>query len=432
MNKDTVKELIVEYQVYAKNVQLVERNLSLEPNGNYVFVGLRHAGKSYMMFQVLQRLVAQGHKPEEMLYFNFEDDRLENIQTSDLDLIKICFEELYDDRPIFFLDEIQIVNGWEKFARRLADQKYRVFITGSNAKMLSAEIATTLGGRYLIQNVYPYSFPEFLKASGLNPSEKNFLVKNRKKIDRLFEEYFMFGGLPELSEILDKRSWLSGLFNKIFFGDLVTRHQIRNDFSLRILVKKLAESVKQPVSYNRMSNVVSAVGRKLSVDSCIDYVRYMQDSWLLLPFENYQAKLQDKESNRKYYFVDNGILSLFLLDPQTSLLENIVAVNMRKRYGDSCYFYNVKGYEVDFVVPEELAVQVCYSLENVETFEREIESLVKFTKVYPVKRLQVVTRFESKTVQKEGFEIECVPISFWLSPVIPPFPSPSSQHTGCR
>ncbi len=313
------------------------------------------------------------------------------------------------------MDEIQIVSGWEKFARRLADQKYRVFIAGSNAKMLSAEIATTLGGRYLIQNVNPYSFPEFLKASGLNLSEKNFNVKNRKKIDRLFEEYFMFGGLPELSEILDKRSWLSGLFNKIFFGDLVTRHQIRNDFSLRILVKKLAESVKQPVSYNRMSNVVSAVGKRLSVASCIDYVRYMQDSWLLLPFENYQARIQDSEGNRKYYFVDNGILSLFLLDPQTSLLENIVVMNMRKRYGYNCYFYNAKGYEVDFVVPEELAIQVCYSLENIETFEREIESLVKFAKVHPVKRLEVVTRVESRTIHKDGFEIECAPISSWLS-----------------
>ncbi len=102
MNKDAIKELIGEYQGYARNVRLVERNLSLEANGNYVFVGLRHAGKSYRMFQVLQRLIAQGHKLEEMLYFNLENDRLDNVQLGDLDLIKTCFEELYDDRPISF------------------------------------------------------------------------------------------------------------------------------------------------------------------------------------------------------------------------------------------------------------------------------------------------------------------------------------------
>lgn len=154
MTKDLIKILIAEYQRYVTQVELVKRNVELQDGLNYVFVGLRHAGKSYLMFQHIAQLMEQGHKAEEILYFNFEDDRIDSLDISDLDLIKTCYEEMYDTRPIFFLDEIQLVDKWEKFARRLADQKYRVFITGSNAKMLSSEIATTLGGRYMIHEVF--------------------------------------------------------------------------------------------------------------------------------------------------------------------------------------------------------------------------------------------------------------------------------------
>ena len=146
----------------------------------------------------------------------------------------------YWKKAVFFFDEIQIVEGWEKFARRLADQKYRVYITGSNAKMLSSEIATTLGGRYMIMEVFPLSFAEYLSFSGINVKEKNALHLHRKEIVKHFETYFRFGGLPEVMNVADKRSWLSGLFNKVFFGDLIARYDIRNDFGLRILAKKLA------------------------------------------------------------------------------------------------------------------------------------------------------------------------------------------------
>ena len=146
---------------------------------------------------------------------------------------------------------------WEKFARRLADQQYRVYITGSNAKMLSAEIATTLGGRYIVQNVYPFSFSEFLKASKIEIGP-TWYYKNRTEIVRTFSDYFSYGGLPELMliETIEKRQWLSNLFNKIFFGDLITRYSIRNDLAMKVLIRKLAESVKQPSSFNRLTNIV--------------------------------------------------------------------------------------------------------------------------------------------------------------------------------
>ena len=378
MTKDLIKLLISEYQAYVSQIELIPRNVELEDGLNYVFVGLRHAGKSYLMFQRIAQLIEQGHKKEEILYFNFEDDRIDSLDVKDLDLIKTCYEEMYDFRPILFLDEIQLVDRWEKFARRLADQKYQVYITGSNAKMLSSEIATTLGGRYMIHEVYPYSLQEYLNANGIDIHEKNALFTFGKQIVKLANTYFQHGGLPETVGMKEPRSWMSNLFSKIFFGDLVARYRIRNDFALRVMIRKMAESVKQPLSYNRIASIVSSTGKKLSTDAAIDYVEYMTETWLILPYENLYGKLQDKESIRKYYFTDNGLLHLFLVDANTSLLENIVAITLRRKYGDGSYFWNSKNAEVDFVVPEEkMAVQVSYSIADADTFKRETDALIK-------------------------------------------------------
>lgn len=415
MTKDLIKLLISEYQAYVSQVDLIPRDVELVEGFNYVFVGLRHAGKSYLMFQRIAQLIAQGHKKEEILYFNFEDDRIDSLEVKDLDLIKTCYEEMYDSRPIFFLDEIQLVNRWEKFARRLADQKYQVYITGSNAKMLSSEIATTLGGRYMIHEVYPYSLQEYLKASGIDIHEKNAIFTFGKQIVKLANSYFQHGGLPETVGMKEPRSWMSNLFSKIFFGDLVARYRIRNDYALRVMIRKMAESVKQPLSYNRLASIVSSTGKKLSTDAAIDYVDYMTETWLILPYENLYGKLQDKESNRKYYFTDNGLLHLFLVDANTSLLENIVAITLRRKYGDDCYFWNSKNAEVDFVVPEEeLAVQVSYSMTDAETFKRETDALIKLHSVQPISKMMVVTMEEESIVEKDGFHIELIPLWKWL------------------
>ena len=415
IGKDLIKLLIAEYQREVANVRLIERGYEMEDGLNYVFVGLRRAGKSYLMFQQIQKLLKNGHSIDKILYFNFEDDRLATLDTADLDLLKTCYEEMYDHKPFFFLDEIQIVPNWEKFARRLADQNYHVYITGSNAKMLSSEIATTLGGRYMIRNVYPFSFKELLTSAGIDNSDKNTVFSFRTEINKAFETYFRFGGLPEAIKVENKREWLSNLYQKVFFGDLISRYQIRNDFALRILIRKLAESVKQPSSFNRLANVVSASGKKISTDTVIDYLGYLKESWLIFSMENYEAKLADKESNKKYYFIDNGILNLFLLNPQTSLLENLVAVQLRRWYGEDVYFYQ-NGVEVDFYIPEiQVAVQACYSLNESETtYKREVNALLQLAKRTEVKRMLIVTKDEEKTILENGIEIEVVPIWKWL------------------
>jgi predicted AAA+ superfamily ATPase len=415
IDKDLIKLLIAEYQREVTNIRLIERDYEMEEELNYVFVGLRRAGKSYLMFRQIQKLLKNGHSIDEILYFNFEDDRLAILNIADLDSIKICYEEMYDHKPLFFLDEIQIVPNWEKFARRLADQNYQTYITGSNAKMLSSEIATTLGGRYLIRNVYPFSFKEFLTYSGIDTSDKNAIFHFRTEINKAFEIYFRFGGLPEAVKVENKREWLSNLYQKVFFGDLISRYQIRNDFALRVLIRKLAESVKQPSSFNRLANVVSASGKKISTDTVIDYLGYLKESWLIFPIENFAAKLADKESNKKYYFIDNGILNLFLLDPQTSLLENLVAIQLRRLYGEDLYFYH-NSVEVDFYVSDiQLAVQVCYNLNETETTrQREVHALIQFAKVIETKKMLIITKNEENIIIENGMEIEVIPIWKWL------------------
>lgn len=415
MDQELIKQIIGENQEFVQNVKLLQRPFKFEDNGNYVFLGIRRAGKSYLMFQRIHELMKRGTDIEEILYLNFEDERFIGLKSEDLDEIKRVYEETFSSRPIFFLDEIQIVPDWEKFVRRLADKNYRVFVTGSNAKMLSSEIATTLGGRFLIQNVYPFSFREFLKFEGFE-LKPNWLYTpgTRNGVVRSFDTYFYNGGFPELLSFEDKRSWLSGLYQKIFFGDLVARYSLRNSDSMRLLVKKLAESVMQPSSYNRLKNIVSSAGESVGVRTIIDYVGYLQETWLIFSLENYAARFAERESNRKYYFIDNGILNLFIFRPETLLLENLVAITLHRQFGEKVYFYN-QHIEVDFYIPEESwLIQVSYNISDVQTFEREINGLVKAAKFLNAERLQIVTRNDERVIEKDGLSIEVLPIWKWL------------------
>ena len=415
MDQELIKQIIGENQEFVQNVKLLQRPFKFEDNGNYVFLGIRRAGKSYLMFQRIHELMKRGVDIEEILYLNFEDERFIGLKSEDLDEIKRVYEETFSSRPIFFLDEIQIVPGWEKFVRRLADKSYRVFVTGSNAKMLSSEIATTLGGRFLIQNVYPFSFREFLNFEGFE-LKSNWLYTpgTRNGVVRSFDTYFYNGGFPELLSFEDKRSWLSGLYQKIFFGDLVARYSLRNSDSMRLLVKKLADSVMQPSSYNRLKNIVSSAGESVGVRTIIDYVGYLQETWLIFSLENYAARFAERESNRKYYFIDNGILNLFIFRPETLLLENLVAITLHRQFGEKVYFYN-QHIEVDFYIPEESwLIQVSYNISDVQTFEREINGLVKAAKFLNAERLQIVTRNDERVIEKDGLSIEVLPIWKWL------------------
>ena len=223
MNRDTLKQIMVDQKDIYLNNPLIERHYPLEENINYCFVGIRRCGKSYMMYQQIQTLLEKKIPLSQIVYVNFEDERLLEMTADDLNTILEIGLELSGagNKPYLFLDEIQNIDGWEKFVRRIADMKYRISITGSNSKMLSSEIASTLGGRFVIMNIYPYSFTEFLIANG---KEKNYLdtISTSDKADLLsqYNEYVTYGAFPELVEIKNKRTFLSSIYQTVYLGDI--------------------------------------------------------------------------------------------------------------------------------------------------------------------------------------------------------------------
>ena len=322
---------------------------------------------------------------------------------------------MFSHKPFVFLDEIQNVVGWEKFARRLADNKYSVFITGSNAKMLSKEMATVLGGRFLVQNVFPFSFAEHLSLNGISTDPVS-LIRSKNEIVREFETYFYNGGLPELhyAQGAEKRLWLSNLYNKIYFGDLISRYKIRNERAVKLLIKKIAESVRQPSSYTRLANIVSSCGTKVKAETVAEYLNYAEEAWLVFHAENLSAKLSERESVKKYYITDNGILNLFLTDPNTSLLENLVAVTLLRSETEFC-FYRSADCEVDFVLPEEkTAIQVCYSIFDDETRKREFSALHSLDRRYELKNCLVISKDAEETAEYKGTQIKILPAWKWV------------------
>lgn len=414
MDKNIIQKVIIENQELVEQVELVERHFVFEPQGNYVFVGVRQAGKSYLLYQRMKQLIAKGHQVEELVYVNFDDERIANIKAEELDLILQAHQALSPTKPILFLDEIQNIDGWEHFARRLANQKYQVYITGSNAKMLSRDIATTLGGRYWVVNVYPFAFDEFLLAHGVKLKKHWQLSKQCAEVERLFHEYFYFGGFPELTSVIDKRAWITGIFQKIFFSDVMVRNSVRNEDALRMTIRKLADSVKQPTAYNRINNLVASTGVKTNVQSVIHYVGYLKDSCLVFSLDNYMSKFVEKETSKKHYFIDNGLLNLFLVDAETSLLENLCAIHLFKKYGDELYYYN-KGIEVDFYIPsEKMVIQACYDMKDDTTVERERGALVKLASHMDVQRALIITRDCEDVIEEGGLKIEVLPIWKWL------------------
>ena len=414
MEKRVIKSLILEKQNEILNIELVERPLELEETANYVFVGLRRAGKSYLLYQHIQTLIKTKQASiEDILYINFEDERISSVKVEELNLFIESYNEMFDGKPIIFLDEIQNVDGWEKFARRLADSKYRVFITGSNAKMLSKEMHTTLGGRFIAKEVFPFSFSEYLAFNQIT-LDRNWEYGNiRLQVVKSFHDYFYYGGFAELFPLKDKRSWLNSLYQKILLGDVISRNDIRNENAIKVLVKKLAESVMQPSSLARIKNIIDSTGTTISRNTLVDYLQLLEDAYLVFGISNYSDKLSDKETFKKRYFFDNGLLNNFLFDPETKLLENIVAITLKKHYGDELFFYN-KNIEVDFFMPgEKRAIQVSYSIADDATKQREIKALIKLSEVYATKKMEIITWDEESTIQENDKTIEIIPV--WKS-----------------
>ena len=419
MNRDILKQIIIDQKEMYLDNPMISRNYDLEENVNYCFVGIRRTGKSYMMYQQIHNLMNDGISSSQIVYVNFEDERLLEIGVDDLNTILEIGIEFSGSKgkPYLFLDEIQNVDGWEKFVRRVADMKYRINITGSNSKMLSKEIASTLGGRFMIENVFPYSFKEYLSANHIeNIMLDQIGTKKRADIVSQYEQYVTYGAFPELVDIKNKRPFLNNIYQTVYLQDIITRNKITNDFAVRLILKKIAESVTKVLSFNRLTNIVKSAGISIGKQTVINYVGHMLDSYLIFSLQNYAAKLVEKETSPKYYFMDTGLLGLMLLDCKTAQLENLVAIELIRRYGlDNVYFFE-NNIEVDFYIPSEnLAIQVSMQvLDDVDTLERETRAFVKLNDFIPNTKCLLITNSEETTLNCDGIHIDVIPAWKWL------------------
>lgn len=418
MQHDLLKKVILDQHEVIRRMEIVPRTMTLLPEANQVLTGLRRAGKTTLLYILVKQLVAGGVDWNRIIYINFEDERLAEMTAADLNDILAVQSEMSSQSGFFFFDEIQNISGWEKFARRMADRRESVQITGSNAKMLSREIQSTLGGRYLEKHVWPYSFDEYLNAAGTphGDTELQETVAHGRILAGC-SAYLAEGGFPESLRYPNKREYISGVYQKILLGDIVARNGLRNSNAIALLIKKIAETVMNEVSYAKLYGSLKAIGIKTSKDSIIDYIGYITDAYLIFKVYNHFSAFAERETTPKYYFADNGLLNLFLTDKKNALLENAVAIWLRKNYGEEVFYLksSVTGLDIDFYIPSEhTVIQVCLHL-NDQSAGREIDNLIKASASMPdLKRLVIVTAEGSPSRHPVQSGIELIPIDVFL------------------
>ncbi len=417
MNHETLKQIIYDQHVIIRESRIIDRNYFFEENGNYVLIGLRRAGKTTLLYKRVKDLIKKGIDWKQIIYINFDDERLLGFTVKDFEDVLLTAEEITEKKKYYYFDEIQNIDGWEKFAIRLANAGRKVDITGSNAKRLSREVNAKLGGRYLTKIVYPYSFEEYLGANKVGIDAYSS-TKTQGKVANALESYYRFGGLPESLRFTDKREYISSVYEKVLIGDVIVRNGVRNENEIRMLMKKIAETVCSNVTYTSLSNKLKAIGFNLSRNSIIDYCSYAVQSFLLFGLKNYYLSFVDKESSSKFYFADNGILSLFLSKDDTALFENIIAIFLHEKFGDKLYYLKSSKtkLDIDFFIPEEnVAIQACYSFEKQETFDREVNQLVRLNEKENGKyKLYIVTKEDKRDLFVKGNKIEVVSLADFL------------------
>lgn len=419
MNPDLLAAIIIEGQKNIRNISIIPRDYHFEDSLNYVLVGLRRSGKSTLLFKRAQDLVnKQNVDWSQIVYLNFEDERLDGFQLSDCNNILIAANQLTTKKHYFLFDEIQNIEGWEKFARRLADQGESVYLTGSNSKVLGHDIVLRLGGRYMAKYIAPFNFSEYLTAKNISHDKLALLdTVNNGQIRAATNEYLRYGGLPESILLSDKRNYLTNIYQNVFLADIIVRNKIRNEKTISLLIRKIADTVMHIVSYANLYKNVKSVINTVSRNAIIDYIDYAKEAYLIFSTKNYFAKFNERESSPKYYFTDNGILNLFYIDKLPALLENIVAIKLHNKYQEKLFYLKSKktGVDIDFYVPaSKTAIQVAWEV-NDTSKEREIGNLLKLADNFTeVENLVIVTHGEEETIEKEGKTIQLVPLYKFL------------------
>ena len=355
-------------------------------------------------------------KETDFAYLNFDDERLLNINDNDL-LIK-HIHEIYGTTKYLLFDEIQNLNQWELFINRLQRAGYNIILTGSNSRLLSREMATHLTGRFILHNLYTFSFAEFLIDRGSKIAGQLTQIEQGKILHLLYE-YQSLGGYPEIIvNHLEPGDYLKILFNSIIFKDVVRRYNIRYSQSLYDLALFLVSNYAGEFSYTKLKNLTQ-IG---SVHTIQNYVSYLEEAYLLFSVKRFSFKSKEQlKAPAKIYVYDTGLatsLRLTLSPDLGRLMENRVAIELLRQKKEFYYYKDTTGIEVDFIIKEKLKlvelIQVCYDVSSPKTKSREIKSLIKAGHQLKINRLTVITWDYEKEESANDIAIHFIPLWKWL------------------
>lgn len=400
----------------------IEYPLTTPLKRTVVLIGPRRTGKTYSMFQAIKKLMAEGISKKCILYINFEDARLLGASVQDLNNLLDVFFEIYPEnkqqKAWFFLDEIQLIEKWEVFVRRLIDsENVQVFATGSSSKMMSKEIATSLRGRSLTYRIFPFSFKEFLAANKITYG-KYLSSAERAKVINALREYLEYGGYPESVIYKQERERiLREIIDVTIYRDVIERYKVKNSKVLRLFFTALFNS--KEFSVHKFFNFLKSQGMKISKNTLYTYFGYFCDSLIVYPLRRFSYSYKDVEGSiPKIYFVDNGLLYSQSIKDSGRLMENLVFVELQKRNEELFYYRSLDGKEVDFAIKEgrkiKQLVQACYNIEDYVTKEREIKGLLKSSEEMKCNNLSVITWDYEGEETVDGKKIVYAPLWKWL------------------
>lgn len=360
-----------------------------------VAVGMRRSGKTYFLFQTIRQLLADGIALDQILYINFEDDRILPIDHKRMGEMIDAWYTLYPDNHnhccYLFLDEVQNVEGWPLVLRRILDTKnIQIYVTGSSAKLLSKEIATSLRGRSLSIEILPYSYLEYLTAHDLEFPEPPF---GQKTIDRhrsYLLDYFRIGGFPGVQSMPpnEQLDTLQNYVETVIFRDIIERHQISNVALLKYFISSLLKNISAPFSINKFYNDIKSQGYKVAKDTLYSYLTYLEDAFLIFTVPIFTQSLRRMQTTpKKTYAIDNGLYranTFNLSENLGKLLENQVYLDLRRQGKKIFYYQTSDGYEIDFITQDSLGkheiIQVTWDAHDPLTLEREKRALTQAEK----------------------------------------------------
>ena len=375
-----------------------------------IISGLRRAGKSTLLAQLAHRL-----GEDQFYYVNFEDERFLSFAPDDANDLYALLVELFGERHIFVVDEIQNVAGWERFVRRFMDLGLKFYITGSNASLLSRELGTRLTGRYVPIELFPFSFSEFLRFRGYAaPDLARLTTADAARLQAYLGEYLRLGGIPEplkYPELALART----LYDDVLYRDIATRYGIEEVRALKELAFFLMSNPAAAVSFNKLKEQL----RLGSVNTVKNYIEYLENSWLIFTSKVYDYSVKRQQvAPKKVYAIDTGLVNAvgFAFSPNTGkLLENLVYLALRRRTREIYYYTSPGGFEVDFYLPEtrEL-IQVSQNLAQPATREREARALTDALRGLGLMRGLILTDANASAIQSAGLTLEVRSMAEWL------------------